>query len=1106
MNWPFGRVTRRFWTRLAPRLRPALGPLLAANWLAFAPAQEILDRDGPAEYTVMLAAPSVGERLRAARADGEERSFRRADASSMALLRRAVVRAQEPVRARLEGLGIRVFGATQNVANALFVRATAEQAEAIARTAGVRSVVRSRRYRPLLPGAIDVVGLPAGARSGANARAGDGLKIAIIDSGIDSEHEAFRDDGLAPLAGYPKGRPEHLRFANNKVVAVRSYVESLNSGELENSSPDDVTPIDYSGHGTAVAMIAAGRRVDTPIGPVEGVAPAARIGVYKVFGTPGVSDDTSNAALLGAVEDAITDGMDILNLSLGFLPFDPWNGSGPGCLSGGGGEPCDPVAWALESAVLDYGRVVVASAGNDADVGLRPREPAAATITSPGNTPVVITVGATRNAQEYRESVRVGETSFEARIGLGPGLAAPLTARAASAADFDNSLGCSPYPEGALTGRIVIVDRGTCYFVRKVEFADAAGAVGVLVIDRLSNQLVTMTGLATTDIPAFFLGAADGEDAQRLLANPGSRLTLDPTPTVVPDEWTRIVSFSSRGPALALHPKPDLVAPGVVVYTAAPRYDGQGFLQNPSGFRETIGTSFSSPFVAGAAALAWQAHPEMTAREISSTLINTASQTILEDDEPARLAAVGAGLLNVEGALRTRLTTVPALIGFGAVQGELLPIRRRLRVTNHADRTQRIRVTVEPRDPDSRARVTVDGRRSLVVDLAAGGSAVLLVALDGRSPAPGSYEGRLRIEILSGLGSDLTVPFLYVAGDNEPYNALVIQGRDATGIAGEPTTRSLTARVIDRFGAPVVRQPVDFRVESGFGNIGSRYRTSSASGLIHARVRYGGGPGLQSVVARIGGLEIPFYFEATGSKPTISSVENDASGLSPAGIAPGSLVAIRGSGFSRYEGERIESSPPRPLGLSRKGVTVAFDAPAAGLGAPGRVVEAGPDRIVVQVPWELAGQERAYVKVRSGTRSEPFPVHLAEADPGIYHNAAEFDELGIVRAIRENGSRISRAWPARPGETVRIRMTGNGPVQTPLPTGTPAAAPNPLVHRPTVRVDGAEAEVLDAGLVPGLAGVYEVRLVVPADAPRGDRALTVEINGAVSNTVRLPVQ
>lgn len=1106
MNWPSGRGTGRFWTRLVPRLRPALGPLLAAHWLAFAPAQEIPDRDRAAEYTVMLAAPAVGERLSAARAEGEAQAPRRADASSLALLRRAVVRTQEPVRARLEAMGIRVFGATRNAANALFVRATAEQAEAIAGTAGVRSVVRSRRYRPLLPGAIEVVGLPAGARSGATALSGDGLKIAIIDSGIAPEHPAFRGDGLPPLPGYPKGRPEHLRFANNKIIAVRSYVEHLNSGELETSSPDDVTPVDYSGHGTAVAMIAAGRRVDTPVGPVEGIAPAARLGVYKVFGTPGVSDDTSNAALLSAVDDAIADGMDILNLSLGFLPFYPWNGSGPACLSGGGGEACDPLAWALESFVLDFGGIVVASAGNDADIGLRAREPAAATITSPGNTPVVITVGATRNAQEYRESVRVGETSFEARIGLGPGLAAPLTARAASAADFDNPLGCSPYPEGALTGRIVIVDRGTCFFVRKVEFADAAGAVGVLVIDRLSNQLVTMSGLATTDIPAFFVGAADGADAQRLLANPGNRLTLDPTPTAVPDEWTRVVSFSSRGPALALHPKPDLVAPGVVVYTAAPRYDGQGFLQNPDGFRETFGTSFSSPFVAGAAALAWQAHPEMTARQIASTLINTARQAILEDDEPARLASVGAGLLDIGGALRTRLTTVPALIGFGSVQGELLPIRRRLRVTNHADRPQRIRVTVEPRDSDMRARVTVDGRRSLVVALAAGGSAVLQVALDGRSPAPGSYEGRLRIEILSGPGGDLTVPFLYVAGDNEPYNALVIQGRDATGIAGEPTDRNLTARVIDRFGAPVARQPVDFRVEAGFGSIRRPYRTSSASGLVYAQVRYGGGPGLQSVVARIGGLEIPFYFEATGTRPTISSVENAASGHSPAGIAPGSLVAIRGSAFARYEGERIESSPPRPLGLSRKGVTVAFDAPAAGLGAPGRVVEAGPDRIVVQVPWELAGQERAYVKVRSGARSEPFPVHLAEVDPGIYHNAAEFDELGIVRAFRANGSRISRTWPARPGETVRIRMTGNGPVQTPLPTGTPAAEPNSLVYRPIVRVDSAEAEVLDAGLVPGLAGVYEVRLIVPVDAPRGDRALTVEINGAVSNTVRLPVR
>jgi len=118
---------------------------------------------------------------------------------------------------------------------------------------------------------------------------------------------------IPALDGFPKGRPEHLAYTNRKVIVARSYVDG----------PYDPSPKDHSGHGTAAAMIAAGVRNAGPAGTIVGVAPKAYLGNYKIGGSPEALDTATTEVLVKALEDALSDGMDVVALSVG-APF--WYG------------------------------------------------------------------------------------------------------------------------------------------------------------------------------------------------------------------------------------------------------------------------------------------------------------------------------------------------------------------------------------------------------------------------------------------------------------------------------------------------------------------------------------------------------------------------------------------------------------------------------------------------------------------------------------------------------------------------------------------------------------------------------------------------------------
>ncbi len=668
----------------------ALALLLGLALLHSASAAE-----GIRGYTVVLREPSVGQQIpNRLRTRGGRVDFQRAaNQADLRNLEHSVDLSQQPVRAAIEHEGAEVVGSVRHVLNAIFIRATPDQASRIQGLGGVARVVRDARFKLLLNRAGEIVRAPqAWDMLGGIDNAGAGLRIGILDSGIEATHPALVDDDLTPPPGFPKARPGDLRFTTKKIIVARSYVSLLTSADPAYSSPDDYSPRDRVGHGTAVATIAAGRRVEAPAATITGIAPKAFLGNYKIFGSPGINDFSNTAAVIAAIDDAVTDGMDIISISFGAVAQFPFDAQGGVC-SDNPDVLCDPAALAAQTAT-ELGVVVVASAGNAGAYGEQ-SFPTYNSIATPASAPAVIAVGASVNARQFVQSVQFAGFNVLAIAGTGPKLQSPLQREAVDVARLGDAFGCQPFPNGSLDQKIAVIERGgDCDFEPKVAHAAAAGAVGVVVtnVDG-DDEPFLMSGLEWTDIPAFMIGDSDGNTLHARLGG-GARVfvTMDPTPVERAFGFDLLAPFSSRGPSPSNDIKPDLVAPGEFIYTGAQTFDPNGDTYDPSGYTSVDGTSFSAPIVAGAAALVMQRHPEFSVAEVKSALVNTAGPEIVEDGQPARVNSAGAGLLDIPVALDPIATVTPATLSFGVGR------RRHPAVAAHPAATQpRQRATDLPR-------------------------------------------------------------------------------------------------------------------------------------------------------------------------------------------------------------------------------------------------------------------------------------------------------------------------------------------------------------------------------------------------------------------------
>ena len=227
-------------------------------------------------------------------------SAARSDRALLQTERARVRGTHDALKASLRGRGIAVTGEADTLLNAVFVAAGAADLDAIRAMPGVSYVVRLPVFHRDLDAAEQLIDVPAAwSLVGGTGNAGAGVKIGVIDTGIDVTHPAFQDASLVPPTGFPLcGTPSDCAFTNSKVIVARSFVSLLTTGTSANaaeSRPDDLSARDRVGHGTAVAMAAAGVTNTGPSDTITGVAPKAFLGNYKVFGSPGINDSSGAA-------------------------------------------------------------------------------------------------------------------------------------------------------------------------------------------------------------------------------------------------------------------------------------------------------------------------------------------------------------------------------------------------------------------------------------------------------------------------------------------------------------------------------------------------------------------------------------------------------------------------------------------------------------------------------------------------------------------------------------------------------------------------------------------------------------------------------------------
>jgi subtilisin family serine protease len=527
---------------------------------------------------------------------------------------------------------------------------------------------------------------------------GEGVIIGVIDSGITPEHPSFRDTrdvnrpricrsewagntllGLWLCRRFKLAEREVVYnippgwrgtceagenfgrdACNSKLIGARFYIDGfLQRLPLDNN--EFISPRDADGHGTHIAATATGRAVQASIGGarlarISGIAPRAQVAAYKAcWLEPGQTRGScSTADLQRAIEDAVADGVHIINYSVG---------SSDASIR-------DPDDLALLAAV-DAGVLAVVAAGNDG--------PVPGSILSPAGAPWVLTVGAsTRSGQRFDEAVRIDSPSDLAGLyavreaSFTPALRTrgPVTARLVLANDgfrgiSGNQLGsefdaCEDLANGeAMKDNVALVQRGFCNFDLKVRNAELAGAKAVIVWNN-QGAPITMSGVRnSSNIPAVMIGQADGEKLfGRLQAGTAIEVTLDKRLVLrEQDEGNVVAAFSSRGPNLVDLDllKPDVTAPGVEILAAQTPDVANGL--RGENYQYLSGTSMAVPHVAGLAALLREARPDWSPAALKSALMTTARQDLVTEEDGAAAGpfAFGAGHVVPNAALRPGL-------------------------------------------------------------------------------------------------------------------------------------------------------------------------------------------------------------------------------------------------------------------------------------------------------------------------------------------------------------------------------------------------------------------------------------------------------------------
>ncbi len=565
------------------------------------------------------------------------------------------------IRRHRSHTGMRVTAQTQMVLNAVFANVDAARIADLANDPEVARITPVGNYKLYLSETVPYIGAAAVQAEGFD---GTGVRVAVLDSGIDYTHAEF--GGAGTVAGYEAAHDDPVSsgglFPTARVVGGYDFVGEEWSG-AEDSPPlmPDEDPIDApGGHGTHVADI---------IGGASGVAPGVDLYAVKVCSP--VSTACSGVALIQGMEFAVdpngdgdpSDAVDIINMSLGSdygQPFD------------------DDLSRAVDAAT-HLGVLTVAASGNGGNKPYITGTPAAA--------PTALSVAQTQVPSASLQLINVAGADYPAvfqpwSVPPTEVLSGPVQYGDGADGNLD---GCAPFDPDSLNGLVVLVDRGACNFSAKIfNIAQAGGIVGIIGLVAPGAPFAgSFGGEGPQTIPGYMISQADADAIRAALPAQG---TLDPANQLA--LVGQMVGSSSRGPQDESPEliKPEIGAPGASVSAVAGSGDGNEVFG---------GTSGASPMVAGSAALLLQAEPARGPLELKARLVNTANTDIDTDpfSGPAPITLIGGGEVRVDRALATRVgawdahTMQPALsFGFRDVADRIDVRRKLVRVHNYTRR------------------------------------------------------------------------------------------------------------------------------------------------------------------------------------------------------------------------------------------------------------------------------------------------------------------------------------------------------------------------------------------------------------------------------------
>ncbi|AKT37265.1 S8 family serine peptidase [Chondromyces crocatus] len=447
---------------------------------------------------------------------------------------------------------------------------------------------------------------------------GEGVVVAVIDSGIDYDHPDLGNGCFGPGC---------------RVAYGYDFVgDAFNSQNSSSRPVPDPYPDDCGGHGTHVAGIIGAS------GVITGVAPEATLAGYRVFGCSG---STSADIMIAAMERARNDGARVVNMSIG-SPF-AW--------------PEYPTAVAADQLVED-GVVVVTSGGNSGTSGLWATG-------APGTGKRVIATAAVINLKSTAPTFEVEQTLYSYNQATASALppssgSFPLVRTGAAVPESE---GCADLPAGALAGKVVLVRRGGCTFHVKALIAQNAGAAAAIIYNNQGGSLSpTVAGTPAITIPVVAISQDLGDALNAAIGQGANTLNWSQQVISTPaDGANMIASYSSYGMTAELDLKPDIAAPGEYIWSTYPLELG--------GYSSQGGTSMASPHVAGTVALLLQGRSGIPAWQVRDVLQNSAVPVAFRENVasglPDHTFRQGAGMVRIDRAIASTVFVTPGKLSLG---------------------------------------------------------------------------------------------------------------------------------------------------------------------------------------------------------------------------------------------------------------------------------------------------------------------------------------------------------------------------------------------------------------------------------------------------------